>query len=258
MANSALALAALIGTSDATVIRTVKELGYAGMSDLRKCLAAELRSARTPTTRFERTHRSVKTHGALEASLDVQEQSLRKLREDIPRALFDAAVKTISAASSVHVFGIGPSKPIADYVAIQGQRFGIAARALTDAGSGLADALLRIEAGDVMIVLAFGSAYGEALAVLKYAKSLNVKIILISDGTEKRFVAGSDYVLKAQRGKAGEFSMHGATLSLIEALLLGVGSLRPARTVASLKKLEALRRLVANSSSPRNETPEKS
>jgi len=40
--SSAVALAARLGTSDATVIRAVQGLGYGGMGDLRKRLADEL------------------------------------------------------------------------------------------------------------------------------------------------------------------------------------------------------------------------
>ncbi len=42
LAGSALELAANTGTSDATVIRTIQTLGYAGLADLKRALAAAL------------------------------------------------------------------------------------------------------------------------------------------------------------------------------------------------------------------------
>src|SRR5436189_5762457 len=52
---SASALASRIGTSDATVIRATKALGYAGLAALRQQLAAELRSSLSPASRLART-----------------------------------------------------------------------------------------------------------------------------------------------------------------------------------------------------------
>jgi DNA-binding MurR/RpiR family transcriptional regulator len=42
LASSAMDLAASTGTSDATVIRTVQALGYAGLADLKQALVASL------------------------------------------------------------------------------------------------------------------------------------------------------------------------------------------------------------------------
>ena len=45
---SAADLARKIGTSDATVIRATRALGYSGLDDMRRQLAAELRSSLSP------------------------------------------------------------------------------------------------------------------------------------------------------------------------------------------------------------------
>src|SRR5256885_17271783 len=52
---SAAALASRIGTSDATVVRAAKALGYAGLDELRRQLADELRQNLSPASRLART-----------------------------------------------------------------------------------------------------------------------------------------------------------------------------------------------------------
>src|SRR4051794_31463361 len=52
---SAATLAAKIGTSDATVIRATRAIGYAGLDDLRRHLADELRLSLSPAARLTRT-----------------------------------------------------------------------------------------------------------------------------------------------------------------------------------------------------------
>src|ERR1700674_4753269 len=58
---SAAALAAKIGTSDATVIRATQVLGYSGLDDLRRNLADELRISLSPAARLTRTLGAVKS-----------------------------------------------------------------------------------------------------------------------------------------------------------------------------------------------------
>src|SRR5260370_35075647 len=58
MVASAQALAARIGTSDATVVRATRALGYAGMEAMRRDLAAEIRASLAPARRVARTRRA--------------------------------------------------------------------------------------------------------------------------------------------------------------------------------------------------------
>ena len=59
LVSSAAGLAAKIGTSDATVIRTAQALGYTGLDDLRRHLADELRMSLSPAARLTRTLRAL-------------------------------------------------------------------------------------------------------------------------------------------------------------------------------------------------------
>ena len=52
---SAAALAAKVDTSDATVVRATRALGFSGLEDLRRTLADELRISLTPADRLTRT-----------------------------------------------------------------------------------------------------------------------------------------------------------------------------------------------------------
>ena len=65
--------------------------------------------------------------------------------------------------------------------------------------------------------------------------------ILISDTLGEALEGRVDLVLPATRGRAGMFSMHTATLGLIEALLVGIAARRPDETLRSLERLKALR-----------------
>src|SRR6516164_6482546 len=108
---SAAALAAKAATSDATVVRATKALGFTGLEELRRTLAIELRNSSSPVERLTRTLEEVGTNlfAAFEMTLDIHLRSLDSLRRSITPALFEEAVDGIARARRTVVFGLGPS-----------------------------------------------------------------------------------------------------------------------------------------------------
>lgn len=240
---SASALAARVGTSDATVVRTAKALGYAGMEALRRDLATDLRRDLSPAARLTRTLETVNDslQSAFDLTLDIHVAALENLRRDVPSALFAETIERMTAATRLFIFGIGPSSAMADYLAIQLNRMAVDATALTQTGLLLADGMHRMRQGDVLILLAYGHVYRELAALLDHAEHLKIDTLLITDTLGLSLGDRVDIVLPVARGRTDMLSMHTATLGLIEALLVGIAAKRPAATLASLEELNVLR-----------------
>jgi DNA-binding MurR/RpiR family transcriptional regulator len=245
MVASAAILASRIGTSDATVVRAVKALGYSGLDALRQDLAAELRRDLSPASRLARTLGEMGSHSAFSTTIDIHVNALEDLRRDVSSELFESAVDRIADSLRVAVFGIGPSSAIADYLTIQLGRFGIESLSLTQTGLLLADGLQRLRRGDLAIVLAYSRVYPELEALLDRAATLGLATILVTDTLGTSLRKRVDLVFPVERGRADGLSMHTATLALFEALLVGVAAKRPAETVANLKLLNNLRARLA-------------
>ena len=247
MVASAQALAARIGTSDATVVRATRALGYAGMEAMRRDLAAEMRASLAPASRVARTLRDTGSDpkSAFDMTIAIHERALDKLRRDISPALFKATVDRLAAARRIVVFGIGPSAAIAGYFAFQLNRFGIAAASLSETGQSLADGLHRLRRGDLLVLLAYTRPTTELETLLDRADQLGLGKILLSDSLGGRLAGRIDLSLAVERGRADRISMHTATLGLIEALLVGVAARRPDKTMKSLMSLDSLRARLA-------------
>jgi len=240
---SASALASQTGTSDATVVRTVQALGFAGMEELRRTLARELRENLSPASRVAQTlaHVGDDLGGAFNLTLDIHQKSLEDLRRDIAPADFRNTVECIVKARRVLIFGIGPSSAMAEYFTTQLGRFGIDAASLTQTGLLLADGLQKLKKNDFLILFAYGRVYPELTALLDRADQCKAKSILISDTLGPKLQHRVDAVLQVARGRADMLSMHTATLALIETVLVGIATQRPEQTIASLKSLNAIR-----------------
>ena len=244
---SAAALAARAGTSDATVIRTAKALGFEGMDDLRRVIAAELKRDLSQASRLAATLGEVggDLARAFSVTLDVHVQAISDLRRVIPAPLYERAVSFVAHAPRVVVFGIGPSSHVAEYLSLQLRRFGLRAATSTSTGLLAADALRQLEAGDRLVVMAYGRVYPELAVLLDEADRMDLRRLLLTDTLPTSLKRRFDIVLPVARGRADMLSMHTATLALVEALLVGVATVRPSETMASLRELNALRKRLA-------------
>lgn len=240
---SAAALATKAETSDATIVRATRALGFSGLEDLRRTLVGELRSSLSPAERLTRTLGEVGTSlsAAFGKTLEIHLQSLESLRRILPEQ-FEKAVGSIVGAQRILVFGLGPSSAMAVYFVIQLARFGLDAASLTHTGLLFADDLQKLRNGDLVIMLAYGRVYPELAALLDEIDKRGAGSMLLTDTLAAKLRHRVDLVLPVARGRADMLSTHTATLGLLETLLVGVATQRPDKTLASLEGLNERRR----------------
>ena len=245
LSTSAAGLAERIGTSDATVVRTVQSLGFAGLGELRAALAASFEPPSTPADAMRRTLAEVgdQAERAIDHVLATHAEAIEALRVQA-RPHVIAAVEALRPAARILVFGIGPSAPLAHYVALLLVRDGRRAAALSATGIALADQLLGMAPGDAVILLAYGQPYREVLATVREAKRLGLPIVLVTDSAQSRLVRHAHVVVPAMRGRADRVALHAATLAVLEAIVLGLAACDRGRAVATLERLTELRRQV--------------
>lgn len=244
---SAAALASKVETSDATIVRATKALGFSGLDELRRTLADELRNSLSPAERLTRTLGEVGSSlsAAFQMTLEIHLESLESLRRTVTAEQFESAVGSIIAARRILVFGLGPSSAMAAYLVIQLARFGLDAASLTNTGLLFADDLRKVRKGDFVVILAYGRVYAELDALLDEVRRRKVASLLLTDTLAAKLRHRVDLVLPVARGRADMLSMHTATLGLIEALLVGVATQRPTKTLASLNELNETRKRLA-------------
>jgi DNA-binding MurR/RpiR family transcriptional regulator len=243
LASSAAALGARIGTSDATVLRTVQTLGFASLADLKTAILKS-GSVSTPADDMRRTLVDLeKTTGqALDGILQAHDEGLDVLRSAKCRAQMAAAVRVLDGAERIAVFGIGPSSALATYVSTLLARNGRRSRTIGATGSMLADQLLDITNGDVLLVLAYGRLYREVKAVFAEAKALGLATVLVTEADDTPLAKLANVCVVIPRGRPGQVALHGATLVGLEGLVLSLAAARPDAALASLENLNRLRR----------------
>jgi DNA-binding MurR/RpiR family transcriptional regulator len=246
LASSAAALGERIGTSDATVVRTIQALGFAGLGDLKRAILNSASRASTPADDMRRTLRDLEksTGQALDSVLQAHCEGIDVLRLEECRAQIAAGVRVLDAASRIVVFGIGPSAALATYVSVLLGRCGRCSRTLNATGSMLADQLLDVKPGDSLLILAYGRVYKEVTAVFAEAKSSGLATVLVTEAPDTPLARMADVVVAIPRGRPGQVALHGATLVGLEAMVLSLAAARPDDALTSLDRLDHLRRAI--------------
>jgi DNA-binding MurR/RpiR family transcriptional regulator len=244
-AMSAREIAAAAGTSDATVVRTARSLGYANLRELRQALAARTDDTDLAT----RLHRSVDgtpaAHDVLARAAANQLAALDALLQRVTPTQFDAAVAALVAARHVWWRGIGPSAFVAEYGAFLSRRLGTPAGSFTHAGTDHADELLALAPDDAVVVLAYGRIHPTVPVLLERAAQIGASTVLVTDTARRRFADPPSVVLDAGRGAPELFATHGPTIVLVEALVLAIAASDADGAAASVETLNRLRQSIA-------------
>lgn len=176
--SSAAELAQLIGTSDATVVRTATSLGYRGFKDLRKSLmgTSSLTAADILEERIDGAEDNL-----LPVAIDATVALLGELRSPRVTAGWRKAVALLRNSQRIWPMGFGPAAAPAEFLALSLQRIGRQARPVTMTGFRLADDLLQMGDGDVVVVFAPVRLFKEIDATLDHARSVGASTVVISE-----------------------------------------------------------------------------
>lgn len=239
---SAAGLGAALQTSDATIVRTAKALGYAGLADLKRCLTRELSNG-TPVANFHRTLRAAgaDTRKAALRSIETAQTAADALR--LPGTLdgIQRVTDLLHGANRIVLFGIGPTAYLVNYMAFQLRRLGRRTLVLDVTGRGIADAMLDLGVGDVLLLMSYGRPYAEVLAVVEDALMQSLPIALITDAADTPLAKRVQEVIVLPRGGAHGMALGAPSFICIEALIVALSVCAPEDSSARLSRLEQLR-----------------
>jgi DNA-binding MurR/RpiR family transcriptional regulator len=237
---SAAEIAQRLGTSDATVVRAVKALGYAGIPELKRELIDALRARATPISRLGSSLEDV-GEDPLGRVLELELELLESART-IDRGDFGRTVDVLAGADRVLAYGLGPKGPMADYFALRLARFGYAAHSLASSGLLLADQLLAARPGDALLLLAFERLDRDSDVALARANDLGLPVVLLTDTLGPKLADRVEVALPVLRGRGGVLGGNAVTMAVLDALLLAVAARDRPRSLAALAELNELRR----------------
>ena len=240
---SAQDLGAAIGTSNATVVRTLQRLGLGGLSALKRDIAADFATDVAPEVRLRQRIAQVgqDLDGIRARVYDEAVDRLEHGRANIDPDAFRRAVELLADAGEVLTYAVGASELPGRHLALKLNRMGRRARFVGTTGFALADELLTLRREDTVVLFVPGRLLRDMEVLLDHARVVGAGIIVVTDELVDRLADHADVVLYAPHTPTGITAESLAAIVLSDALLLAVASLDETRSVEHSHQLTTLR-----------------
>ncbi|MFE6888652.1 MurR/RpiR family transcriptional regulator [Streptomyces sp. NPDC057694] len=240
---SAQELGTASGTSNASVVRTLQRLGYAGLPALKRELANDFTSAVAPEERLKRriAHVGQDLDGIWGEVFDEAAERIDHARRLTPGDALREAVGILAQAGEIHCFGVAASELAARHLALALGRVGRRARFLGATGFALADLLLGVRQGDAVVIFQPGRDLPELGVVVDRARAVGARVVLVTDELAEAYGSRVDAVLTAPHTPTGITAEALTALVVADALLLAMTTLDEGRAVETSHQLTFLR-----------------
>ncbi|MEU6845226.1 MurR/RpiR family transcriptional regulator [Streptomyces sp. NPDC046716] len=240
---SAQELGTASGTSNASVVRTLQRLGYAGLPALKRELANDFTSVVAPEERLKRriAHVGQDLDGIWGEVFDEAAERIEHARRLTPGDALREAVGILAQAGEIHCYGVAASELAARHLALALGRIGRRARFLGDTGFALADRLLGVGQGDAVVIFQPGRDLAELTVVVDRARAVGARVVLVTDELAERYGGRVDAVLTAPHTPTGITAEALTALVVADALLLAMTTLDEGRAVETSHQLTFLR-----------------
>ncbi|MFE2531684.1 MurR/RpiR family transcriptional regulator [Streptomyces sp. NPDC059371] len=221
-------LAELTGTSEATVVRTARILGYPGYRDLRLALAglaAHQQSGRAPAVTADIAVDDPIADVVAKLAYDEQ-QTLADTAAALDTVQLAAAVAAIAAARRVDVYGVGASGLVAQDLQQKLMRIGVMAFAHIDPHLAVTSAV-QLRAKDVAIAVTHSGSTGDVIEPLRVAFEHGATTVAITGRPGGPVAQYADHVLTTSAARESELrpaamSSRTSQLLVVDCLFVGV------------------------------------
>jgi len=176
-------------SSDASVIRFCRKMGYSGFSEMKQAFVNALKDSSIMTVEAIKKEDSV-----LDNLQKVYKSNMQALTDTILLAdgeVYEEAAQALLSAKSIHFFGVGDSAAVCQLFYFKFRRLGIPGSAQSDAVMQIIEAS-NLGAGDVAVVISYEGKSRTVLNAMRVAKERGATIICITKMSKSPLLRLSD------------------------------------------------------------------
>jgi DNA-binding MurR/RpiR family transcriptional regulator len=180
-----------IGTSDASIIRFAKEIGYKGYQDLRQSLIWYIRRIIYPSQKLSfHFNENGQSHPLIETVMEKDVDYIIKTISKIDTDDFDTLVQFICSAKRIFCMGWGMSSFLAEYLAFNLRFLSYQAIDVTRERRPLIQQILPMDKNDILITFDLMMYSVEIIEAIEYIhkKNSDIKIITITNDPKAQIV----------------------------------------------------------------------
>ncbi len=197
--NSVKEVSLACGTSDTSVIRFLRELGYDGYTDFKKELNEKLleqyNASLSPMQKFNQSKANIKKGSVVSDVFCNSMTNLANALHDIDEKLLDAIADCLIASNKKYIVGFRGTSCCADYFWRKAIYFLPGLVLCTKAESEAVEKLVDINADDCLMLFSFPRYSEIDYPILELAKKRGAKIIIFTDRVTSPLTPFADYLV---------------------------------------------------------------
>lgn len=235
-------LARAVGVHEATASRLAKKLGFDGYAAFRDALREEFIATRETATRFEKTIADGSPETILGKLARDEAQGLTRVEEFISPEQIAKVAGLLMGARRLFFYGYGNAEVLALMMVKRFRRFGKDVQQLDADPRGMAEQMLGLAAGDVVLSFAFRRPPRGYAALIETSRDVGATTIMVSGQSGVLLAPKPDHILAAPRsGDPDAFQTLTVPMTVCNAIIISAG--HTAKDV-SLRKLDRLGQLI--------------
>ena len=234
-------LARAVGVSESTVVRFATELGYAGYPEMRRAVQDMVRSRLTAVQRIAAARDTMTSANVLRKVIADDVAMLQSTLEEINHASFDRVVELLAEADNIYIIGSRSSYCLASYLFFYLQILRGGIHLVQDTTmSELPEQLFRVTERDVCLFISYPRYSSRSLQGLRCAREQGASIVALTDNEASPFAQGADIALYAHSEMVSFVDSLTAPMSLLNALIVALGSRSDIRAADTFGRLEGV------------------
>ena len=232
-------LGEMVGVSESTVVRFANMLGYDGYPRLQKALQELIRNKLTTVQRIEMSSeldQSMILKNVLKADMN----NIRRTIEEADTEAFDQVINSILEARNIYVLGLRSAAPLAQFMGYYLSFIFSNVRIVTSGVNDIFEQLIHINNEDLLIGISYPRYATRTIEAMSFAKERGATTVGLTDSSLSPLASYSDYMLLARSDMASFVDSLVAPLSLINALIVGIGMKKSPEVASGFSVLEEI------------------
>jgi len=242
--ESAEDIAVKSGTSDATVIRAARRLGFSGLPELKRLSSRNMAKSIPTTERLSQRFRATgdNLHVITKRIFSTVHEIMTSSEEKLDVDSLAHAIQLVDAADTVWCLGFGRSEVEAKHCAIALSRVGLRTRHSGSSGFSLANELIELRGEDVVILFHTARDTAELRLVVNQVSELGCRVVLVC-GVQltERYRDKVSAALTCVGSATGLASWTLGAIVISDILAYGVAARNQDRALKTRKRLARLR-----------------
>lgn len=239
---SALELGKILHTSDASVVRFSKNIGFKGFSDLKTYLKIQINSFKKPQNKIlEKWNNFQSESDIVDKVVKSDLRNIESFLSQIDVEKVEKTVNTLLLSKKVFVVGMGCSRGVAQFISWHMKRIGVSVELLQESGVGLLESLVHLKESDSVLLFSFPRYLIDEVQISKLVKKRGAKLILITSELFSDISINSDIVFKIPVDNESFFNSYMVPMELCNIIITSIYEKNKDRIYKELEEISSFK-----------------